>query len=325
MATRTAARTTSRLRKRSIRTSWNNSPIFRGASHTCMVCVPKSRALQRPFRGRTMNKILATLAAGASLLAVSFVTSAQAADVSIARMDCGTSPPPVVVNERFSDTYAFPGLKLTFVFSCYLIKHGDEYMLWDTGHAMTMPKVAPKVSLVDLLAKIDIKPDQIKYVGISHYHADHTGQIASFPKATLLIGAREWDAISAPKPAEGVNFKPFESWIKGDSKVEPQTLDKDVFGDGTVMLLRTPGHTPGHSSLRVKLPKTGAVIITGDAVHFRENLETNGVPSFNYDRAQTLASMERIKKIAANLKAKVIIQHDARDVDQLPAFPAFAN
>src|SRR5579871_4117317 len=134
---------------------------------------------------KTMSKLLATLAAGASLLAVSFATSAQAADVSIARMDCGTSPPPVIVNERFSDTYSFPDLKLTFVFSCYLIKHGDDYLLWDTGHAMTMPNVAPKVSLVDQLAKIGVKPDQIKYVGISHYHADHTGQIASFPKATL--------------------------------------------------------------------------------------------------------------------------------------------
>ena len=118
-------------------------------------------------------------------------------------------------------------------------------MLWDTGHATTAPNVAPKTSLVDYLAKIDVKPEQIKFVGISHYHGDHTGQIASFPKATLLIGAKEWDAISAPKPAEGVNFKPFEGWIKGDNKVEPVATDKDVFGDGSVIVLRTPGHTAG--------------------------------------------------------------------------------
>jgi N-acyl homoserine lactone hydrolase len=279
-----------------------------------------------------MNKTLTTLAVGASLLAgllpglvLGLATPARAADLSIARLDCGTSPPPVVVNERFSDTYAFPGLKLTFVFSCYIIKHGDDYLLWDTGHAMTMPNVAPKVSLVDQLAKINVTPDQIKYVGISHYHADHTGQIASFPKATLLIGAKEWDAISAPKPAEGVNYKPFESWIKGDSKVEPQPIDKDVFGDGSVIMLRTPGHTPGHSSLLVKLAEMGPIIITGDAVHFRENLDTVGVPAFNFDRAQTVASIERLKKIAANLKATIIIQHDARDVEKLPPTPAFAK
>ena len=274
-----------------------------------------------------MNRILTTLALGAGLLASPCLSlaAAEAADLSMVRLDCGTSPPPIAVNERFSDTYAFPGLKLTFVYSCYLIKHGDEYMLWDTGHAMTMPNVAPKVSIVDQLAKIDVKPEQIKYVGISHFHADHTGQISSFPKATLLIGAREWDAISSPKPAQGVNYKPFESWIKGDSKVEPQALDKDVFGDGSVIVLRTPGHTPGHSSLLVKLAQTGPVIVTGDAVHFRENWDSDGVPAFNFDRAQTVASIERLKKIAANSKATVIIQHDARDVEKLPAFPAFAK
>ena len=190
---------------------------------------------------------------------------------------------------------------------------------------MTTPNVAPKVSLVDQLAKINVKPEQIKYVGISHYHADHTGQVASFPKATLLIGKGEWEAITSPEAAGGVNFKPFENWIKGESKVEPVPLDKDVFGDGSVIMLHTPGHTPGHHSLLVKLPQTGAVVLSGDAMHFRENYDTYGVPAFNSDRAQTVASIERIKRIAANLKATVIIQHDARDVDKLPAFPASAK
>ncbi len=272
-----------------------------------------------------MNRIPTMLAIGASLFAGITMPAQAAPELSLARFDCGTPQAPTAVNQRFSDTYAYGDLKIQFVFSCYLIKHDDDYMLWDTGHAMTAPNVAPKVSLVDYLAKIDVKPDQIKYVGISHYHADHTGQVASFPKATLLIGARDWDAISSPKPPEGANFKPFETWIKGDGKVEPQSLDKDVFGDGTVIMLRTPGHTAGHSSLLVKLPQMGPVILTGDAVHFRENLDSDGVPSFNYDRAQTVASIERLKKIAANLKATVIIQHDARDVEKLPVFPVFAK
>ena len=273
-----------------------------------------------------MQRISTLLLAGACAVALIRLASAQAApEMSLTRLDCGTSAAPTAVNQRFSDTYAYGDLKLQFVFSCYLIKHGDEYMLWDAGHAMTTPNVAPKVSLVDLLGQINVKPDQIKYVGISHYHADHTGQVASFPKATVLIGKGDWDAISAPKPGTGVNFKPFESWIKGDSKVEALTLVKDVFEDGSVIVIRTPGHTPGHSSLLVKLPQTGAVILVGDAIHFRENYDSDGVPAFNYDRAQTVASIERIKKIASNLKAKVIIQHDARDLNQLPAFPASAN
>ena len=273
-----------------------------------------------------MNRMLTMLAAGACAgVLVAGAVPAQAADMALTRLDCGTPQAPIAVNQRFSDISAYPELSLQFVYSCYLVKHGDDYLLWDTGHAMTAPNVAPKESVVDQLAKLNLKPEQIKYVGISHYHADHTGQVASFPGATLLIGAREWEAITAPKPAQGVNYKPFEHWAKGEGRLEALALDKDVFEDGSVVVLRTPGHTPGHQSLLVKLPQMGSVIIVGDAVHFRENWDSDGVPAFNYDRAQTIASIERLKKLAANLKATVIIQHDKRDIDKLPAFPAAAK
>ena len=98
-----------------------------------------------------------------------------------------------------------------------------------------------------------------------------------------------------------------------------------MFGDGSVIMLYTPGHTPGHHSLLVKLPQMGPVILSGDLAHFRENYDSNGVPTFNSDRAQSLASLDRVKKIAAGSKATVIIQHDARDINKLPAFPAAAK
>ena len=76
----------------------------------------------------------------------------------------------------------------------------------------------------------------------------------------------------------------------------------------------------------IALPKRpAAVLISGDLAHFQENYVTNGVPWFNYDRAQTLASLDRFKQIASNLRAKVILQHDARDIGKLPAFPASAK
>src|SRR5262249_31943404 len=161
------------------------------------------------------------------------------------------------------------------------VKHGDQYLLWDTGHAMTTPNVAPKVSLVDLLGQVNVKPEQVTYVGISHYHGDHIGQANSFPKATLLVGKGDWDLLTAAKPGPGVNTAAFASWTKGESKAEPLALDKDVFGDGSVMMLYTPGHTPGHHSLLVKLPQSGNVLLSGDLAHFRENYDSNGVPSFN--------------------------------------------
>jgi glyoxylase-like metal-dependent hydrolase (beta-lactamase superfamily II) len=198
-------------------------------------------------------------------------------------------------------------------------------MLWDTGHSMQAPNVAPKVSIVDQLAQLNVKPDQIKYVGISHFHADHTGQLAPFKNATLLIGKGDWDGVTATPPMGGANVKGFAQWIAEKRKVEPQSSDKDVFGDGSVMMLRAPGHTPGHSILLVRLKDKGPVLLIGDAVHFHENYATNGVPGFNYSRAQTIASIERIKSIEKNLKATVIIQHDPRDIGKLPAFPAAAK
>ena len=96
-----------------------------------------------------------------------------------------------------------PNIRL--VFSCYLIKHGDDYMLWDTGWGMSAAPVAPKTSLIDLLAEVNVKPEQIKYVGVSHYHADHVGQVNSFPKATLLIGKGDWDVLTGPDTVSGAN------------------------------------------------------------------------------------------------------------------------
>jgi len=90
-------------------------------------------------------------------------------------------------------------------------------------------------------------------------------------------------------------------------------------------MLSVPGHTPGHSALLVRLKEKGNVLLSGDLAHFHENYESNGVPSFNVNRADTLASLDRFKQIAKNLNATVIIQHDARDIGKLPTFPAAAK
>jgi len=268
-----------------------------------------------------MRKTLWLLTIG---LLVGLPAFAQTPEVALTRIDCGTDAQPRDV-ARFSDIFAFQTLKLEFTFSCYLIKHGDEYMVWDTGFLPGANPNAPKTSLVDYLAQLKVTPDQIKYVGISHYHGDHTGQLPAFPKAMLLIGQGDWDAVTAPKPAQGVNAAAFAQWTTGASKYEALSVDKDVFGDGTVIILRTPGHTPGHSSLLVRLKETGPVLLTGDLTHFRENYDANGVPVFNTDRAQSIASLDRFKKIAEALKAMVIIQHDMRDIAKLPAFPSAAK
>ena len=267
--------------------------------------------------------VVYTLAlAGASPVALAQATP----EVTLTRLDCGTSNPPLDPNLRFSDTWAYRGgFRVQLVYSCYLIKRGDEYMVWDAGHSMSAGAVAPKVSMVDQLAQLQVKPEQIKYIGISHYHGDHIGQVASFPKSILLIGKGDWDVLTSPKPAAMANPAPFANWISGGGKVDPVLLDKDVFGDGTVVMIGTPGHTPGHTVLLVRLAQMGPVILSGDLAHFQENFDGDGVPTFNTNRAETLASIDRVKKIAANIKATVIIQHDTRHVAKLPAFPAAAK
>jgi N-acyl homoserine lactone hydrolase len=274
-----------------------------------------------------MRQTLLLLALGvcANALTGASASAQTAPEVTLTRLDCGTSAAPTDVGQRFTDTYAYNGLKVQLVFSCYLIKHGDDYMVWDTGQPTTAGPVAPKVPLVDLLGQLELKPEQIKFVGISHYHGDHVGQVASLPKATLLIGKSDWDVVNDPKMSAVANPANFANWISGGGKVEPVALDKDVFGDGTVVMLNTPGHTPGHHALLVKLKGMGPVLLSGDLAHFRENYDNDGVPNFNTNRAETIASVERAKQIAANTKATVVIQHDARDVSKLPAFPAAAK
>lgn len=258
--------------------------------------------------------------------------SAQAADVALARLDCGGEPAPVSV-AAFSDTLEHAELKLPLVYSCYLVRHGDRYLVWDTGNRLDGTPRAPRVSLVDQLARIGVAPEAVEFVGISHHHGDHTGQLSSFPKATLLIGRGDWDDVRPAEAPAGVDAKahaarraPFSLWTLGAAKVEPLARDRrDVFGDGSVLMLSLPGHTPGHHGLLVKLAKKGNVLLTGDVTHFHENYRSNGVPTWNTDRADSLASLDRFRAIAKNLEATVIIQHDPRDVAKLPVFPEFAK
>jgi glyoxylase-like metal-dependent hydrolase (beta-lactamase superfamily II) len=265
----------------------------------------------------------------AALACAALPAFAQApAEVTLTRFDCSNSNGPADISP-FSDTMAYEGKKLQLTASCYLIHHADHYMIWDTGFPAAAPGVpadrAVKLTLVEQLAQLQIKPEQIDYVGISHYHGDHTGQAAAFPQAALLIGQGDWDILKGPTPSGTSNAAPLEHWLKGSGKAEPVAKDKDVFGDGTVVMLNMPGHTAGHHSLLVKLKQKGNVLLTGDQAHFRENYESNGVPTFNFNRADTLASFDRFKQLAKKLNATVVIQHDPRDIDKLPAFPAAAK
>jgi glyoxylase-like metal-dependent hydrolase (beta-lactamase superfamily II) len=254
--------------------------------------------------------------------------AAGAPRIELWRLDCGRVE--IGNLDMFSDTFLYVGRKKTLTDGCYLIRHGENYLLWDTGlpgelAGKTVPADGMVLSLgrtvADQLGQIGVRPEQINFVGISHRHDDHIGQAAAFPKATLLIGAADFETVKG-RPDSAARFAP---WIKSGSKVEKVQGDRDVFGDGSVVMLDMPGHTEGHHSLLVRLPGTGPVLLTGDLYHFAENFRNRGVPSFNTDRAETLASMARFDAIARQLKAKMIIQHEPDDIAKLPAFPKSAQ
>src|SRR4029079_17130135 len=120
------------------------------------------------FDNRTMRRksILAAVAC-AGVLAATPARSQTPPVITLSRLQCGTNAAPTDVGLRFSDTYAFSGLKVQLTFSCYLIRHGDDYMIWDTGNPVGTTPTAPKASLVDLLSQLKLTPAQIKYVAIS--------------------------------------------------------------------------------------------------------------------------------------------------------------
>jgi glyoxylase-like metal-dependent hydrolase (beta-lactamase superfamily II) len=206
-------------------------------------------------------------------------------------------------------------------------------MLWDSGmreEFIAKPvdnaeqTMSLKRSLLDQLREIGIAPSQIKYVGISHFHGDHTGQARHFRNATLVIGKGDWDLLKGTVPGREPEREDLAHWLTGPGKSVPVSGDVDVFRDGRVMMLAMPGHTPGHSALLVRLT-SGPVLLSGDQYHFTEAVANRGVPAFNHDRSDTLASHDRFERIAANVKAKVIIQHEPADIAKLPAFPNVAE
>ena len=219
------------------------------------------------------------------------------------------------------------GKSMDFVDNCYLIKHGQGWFLWDTGltdaiaampngQAPADPRMThwrrPK-TLASQLEQLGVKPTDVKFMAVSHTHPDHIGNVEMFPQTMLLVQKVEYEW---PNPLGVGRFKP-------EHPVTKLSGDHDVFGDGSIMIIATPGHTPGHQSLLVRLPKTGALLLSGDAVHFKENWENRRVPDNNDNRDKSSASMARMADVMAKEKAQLWINHDKAQRDGLKMSPDF--
>ncbi|CAG2159970.1 N-acyl homoserine lactonase family protein [Cupriavidus numazuensis] len=254
------------------------------------------------------------------------------------RLDCGRS---LANDESVWTPGENAGRSIEFSSTCWLIRHGSDWLLWDTGvpeSAFNDPKgwsTLPKLivyhldkTLTDQLAEIGLKPGDIGRVAVSHTHGDHIGNVNLFPNAAVLMQRAEYSWIHSPNGSnENVNqLMALARKLLGTPKnLQLVDGDTDVYGDGSVVLISTPGHTPGSQALLVHLKNSGFVILSGDVVHLEGNFERSIVPSLNTNNQESVASMNKIRKLIETYKAKLFINHDKKQSDQLKLIPAFYN
>lgn len=218
--------------------------------------------------------------------------------------------------------------------SCYLVVHPNGSLLWDAGLPDGLVHTPEGKTFRDLfsmrvtrtlvaqLQEAGHGPETVGYLGISHMHGDHIGNVGRFPRATLLIQREEYDAAFGPD-AGGFGFDPalYPSLRSNPARILEG--DHDVFGDGTVIVKRAPGHTPGHQALFVKLPKTGNILLSGDLVHFTDNWTHKRVPGFNFDKERSLGTMQEVEAFLKANRATLWIQHDLEQNTGIRHAPAY--
>ena len=285
-----------------------------------------------------LGMAVGVLLAGLPLSGAATATLTEKSGVAdrLYRIDCGHS---LANDESVWTPGENIGKSIEFSSTCYLIRHGGSSLMWDTGvpeATMGDPKgwsTLPKLIVYHLdrtitsqLAEIGLKTSDIDYVAISHTHGDHIGNVKLFPDATVLLQRAEYDWINSG-PLTDPNLNQLVILAR-QLMGHPKNLklidgDLDVFGDGSVILISTPGHTPGSQSLMIHLANSGYIVLSGDVVHLQENFEKNIVPALNVDKAQSLASMQRVRDIMQSYNAKLFINHDKAQADRLKLIPAF--
>ncbi len=257
-------------------------------------------------------------------------TQQSESDLRLYVMDCG--------NLRFTNVSMFgltneeTDVREMFV-PCYLIDHPDGQLFWDAGldpATAGQGEIEPQPgltmwyerSVLDQLSEIGFPPEEIELIALSHMHFDHAGAANYFPVSRLLIQKPEYEA--AFNNAEDYPVFTYESY--SELADNPKTIlegDYDVFGDGRVVIVSAPGHTPGHQVLFLDLAETGPIVLSGDLYHFRFNRLHQRTPVFNTDAAQTVESMSKVEAFLKERNATLWIEHDKALADTLNKSPAY--
>jgi glyoxylase-like metal-dependent hydrolase (beta-lactamase superfamily II) len=205
--------------------------------------------------------------------------------------------------------------------ACYLVAHPRGTLLWDVGiipdddilkpggTEVQTPRGANVATrtLRSQLQQLGYGPKDITYLAISHGHADHIANANEYAGSTLLMQSAEWDSLFSETARKQPLFASYNR-LEGGKAIK-LTGDHDVFGDGTVVLLSTPGHTPGHQSLFLKLAKTGPVVLTGDLYHYAAERTLKKIPVAD-NQQQTAGSRAAVDTLLQKTGAQLWIQHD---------------
>jgi N-acyl homoserine lactone hydrolase len=225
--------------------------------------------------------------------------------------------------------------EVDFVNASYLIVHPRGTLMFDAGAVADShfksdgsPVVEGIVSatkpLLPQLAAAGYSPRDITYFALSHFHSDHTANANEFANATWIVQKAERDFMFADSP-QGI-IQPASYAALRDAKTKIlDNEDFDVFGDGSVVVMATPGHTPGHQVVAVKLANRGAVLLGGDLYHYPEERTTGRTPTFEFNAEQSKVSRERVERYLKDNNAVLWIEHDLATHAALPKSPQYVD
>lgn len=218
----------------------------------------------------------------------------------------------------------------------YLITHPEGNIIVDTGvsHEMASnpdsygqygaPHMVEMAQAIDLsagdtpaeqLSDAGVSVDEIEYVVMTHLHTDHAGNMTDFLDAEFLVSRRELRYAWWPEPAQQLFYLQGDlSFLQKPSRTVTTVVGEyDVFGDGSVVVLSTPGHTPGHQSVQVDLGDE-TVILGGDVAQLRSGYKSGFMPSFNWSLDESQKSVKKVKSLAREHDATVRLTHEREDL-----------
>lgn len=256
------------------------------------------------------------------------------ADLKLYVMSCGGLEGDIT---PFGSEGEYDGMNAELAVMCFLIRHPEGDLVWDaglpdalnafsdgvpvegTGSRMFVP-----VTMASQLQTIGMAVDEIEYFSASHSHFDHVGNAALLSDSTLLIHEDEYEFMYGQGVELGL-VNPDLVLPLQDSETIMFNEEYDVFGDGRVVIVPTPGHTPGHSVLYLDLENAGPTYLSGDLYHFARSRQEKIVPAFNFSKPQTLETISAFEARLEAEGARLIIQHAPEELAALPAPPAFLD